>query len=228
VPAAVRGETLEAFLDVFVREVNVKQVEVVASDEELVRLSAKPNFRTLGKVYGKDTPAAAQAAGTLSPAQLRVLEGGETVEHETDGRRFTYRPEDIVVERRVVTDWLVQSGGPYVAALDPTISDDLRDEGLAREIVNRVQRLRKEAGYDYNTRIDLGLSGPQAVLEAARAFSGFIAGETLARQFDAGSDLDRPDLREAVDIDGHALVLSLRRHDGTESPEPDSAAGMEP
>jgi len=228
VPAAVRGETFEAFLDVFVREVNVKQVEVVASDEELVRLSAKPNFRTLGKVYGKDTPAAAQAAGALSPAQLRALEGGETVEHETDGRRFTYRPEDIVVERRVVTDWLVQSDGPYVAALDPTISGDLRDEGLAREIVNRVQRLRKEAGYDYNTRIDLGLSGPQAVLDAARAFSGFIAGETLARQFDAGSDLDRPDLREAVDIDGHQLVLSLRRHDGTETPEPDSVAGMEP
>ncbi|MGD2135402.1 MAG: DUF5915 domain-containing protein, partial [Gemmatimonadales bacterium] len=214
VPAAVRGAMFEAFLELLQREVNVKTIELVASDEELVRLAAKPNYRTLGKVYGKDTPAAARAADALTPAELRALERGETVEIETDGRRYTYRPEDVVVERDVVTDWLVQSDGPFVAALDPALTAELRREGIAREVVNRVQRLRKEAGYDYNTRIELGLSGAQAVLDAAAAFEAFIAGETLARRLVPGSELDRPDVRETVDIDGEPVVLSLRRHDG--------------
>jgi len=122
-----------------------------------------------------------------------------------------------VVEREVVTDWPVQSEGAFVVALDPEVSEELRREGLAREVVNRVQRLRKEAGYDYNTRIALGISGAADVLEAAHAHHEFIAGETLARQLEAGEDLPNSDVRESVDIDGRCVVLSVRRFDAERS-----------
>jgi len=215
VPASTRGAAFQTFLDILAAEVNVKEIGVVESDEELVRLKPKPNFRTLGKVYGKHTPRAAQAAQDLTREQLQALEGGAAVSVTVDGKRFEYRPEDVVVEREVATDWLVQSDGPLVVALDPALSDDLRHEGLAREVVNRVQRLRKEAGYDYNTRIALSISGADEVLEAAGAFRQFIAGETLARRLETGADLADPDVREAVDIDGREVVIALKRSDGT-------------
>jgi isoleucyl-tRNA synthetase len=212
-PGGVGRQVAGELLELLAAEVNVREVQVVASDEDLVQLRAKPNFRTLGKVYAKDTPVAAQATGRLTPKQLRALESGTPQTVHVDGRTFEYRPEDVIVEREVMTEWLVESEGSLVVALDPTLSDELRTEGVAREVVNRVQRLRKEADYDYNTRIELSISGAGDVLAAAGTHRSFIAGETLARRVEVGSDLADSDVRETVDIDGQEVVLSLKRYD---------------
>ncbi|MDH3496100.1 MAG: isoleucine--tRNA ligase [Gemmatimonadota bacterium] len=211
VPAGVRGDAFAELLPVLAAEVNVKAVSV-AADRELVRLRGKPNFRTLGKVYGKDTPAAAQVAAALDDEALRALEAGREVRRASDGREFRFQPEDVVVEREVATDWLVQSDGPFVVALDPTVTEGLRREGLAREVVNRIQRLRKEAGYEYSTRIILSVSGDGEVVAASDAFQGFIAGETLARHVTIGREIADPDVHEATDIDGRRVVIALKRH----------------
>jgi isoleucyl-tRNA synthetase len=211
VPTAARGPALDAFLDVLATEVNVKTVTVVASDEELVRLRGKPNFRTLGRIYGKDTPRAARAVAALTATELRSLEAGTPVSASYDGRSFDYGPEDVVIEREVLTDWLVQSDGPLVVALNPHLTAELRQEGLAREVINRVQRLRKQAGYDYNSRITLGISGPDEVEAAVAAFRAVIGAETLARQLEVGSTIPRAEGQEAVDIDGREVLLSMRR-----------------
>ena len=214
VPAAAQGPALSDLLDILAAEVNVKAggIQVVASDHDLVRLRGKANFRTLGKRYGKDTPAAAAAVAALSVAELQVLEQGETVRNGD----WEFRPEDVTVTREVASEWLVQADGPYVVALDPTLSDDLIQEGLAREVVNRVQRLRKEAGYEYTTRIELSITGAEPVVAATRAFQGFVEGETLARRMvlGEGAALDEPDLVREVDIEGRQVTIGLRRHDG--------------
>src|SRR4029077_848761 len=114
-------------LDILAAEVNVKSVEVVASDHDLVRLRGKANFRSLGKRYGKDTPRAAAAVAALSVAELQALEQGETVRNGD----WEFRPEDVTVTREVASEWLVQADGPYVVALDPALNDDLVQEGLA-------------------------------------------------------------------------------------------------
>ncbi len=215
VPATLQGDGFEGLLPLLGEEVNVKHVDLVASDEELVRLRAKPNFAALGKAYGRQTPAAAEAARSLPPSELRELEAGRSVSVTRDGATFTIRPEDVVVEREVKSDWLIQSDGPYVVALDPALSEELVREGLAREVVNRIQRLRKEAGYDYALRIAVSLSGDPEVLAAVQAFRDFIAGETLARRLDIGTDLADPDVSHRVEIDGRDLVISLKRYDGT-------------
>jgi isoleucyl-tRNA synthetase len=194
-------------------EVNVRDITIVESDESLVELNAKPNFRTLGKVYGKETPLAAKAAGQLTRAQLQELETGVTQHVEIDGKKFEYGPDDVVVERKVKTDWLVQNEGAFVAALDPVLTPELKSEGTAREVVNRVQRLRKEAGYDYDTRVELGLSGDSVVLEAVDANRTYISGETLARRVQLESVLVGSDVSEEVDIDGKTVVISMKRHD---------------
>ena len=211
VPAAARGPELAACLELLKREVNVKSIDIVESDADLVSLSAKANFRSLGKVYGKETPNAAAASKHLTAAQLSTLEEGEGVTLDLNGTRFAYRPEDIVVVREVKTDWVVQSDGPFVVALNPDISTTLRLEGLAREVVNRIQKLRKEAGYTFTTRIVLGLTGSSSVLDAVQAHSDYIAGETLARQLLVGSEAPKPDLTRPVEIDGESVAVSMTR-----------------
>jgi isoleucyl-tRNA synthetase len=212
VPAIVRGPALDQLLDLLRLEVNVKQIEVVASDTELVRLRAKPNFRTLGKRYGKRTPAVVTAAARLTADQLRGLEVGTPATLDVDGEPVTYLPEDIVVEREVVSDWVVHSSGPFVVALDPHLDEPLRREGLAREVVSRVQRLRKEAGYVYTDRIGLWIDGDAPVVEAARAHAGYIRGETLARCLEVGARAPAPDLQQQLEIDGHAAVVGVHRY----------------
>jgi isoleucyl-tRNA synthetase len=210
IPGAVRGAVSDGLLELLRLEVNVKKVEVVESDTDLVRLRAKPNFRTLGKRYGKRTPAIAAAAQGLGSEALRSLEQGQTATLELEGESVTFLPEDVVVEREVASDWLVGSDGPFVAALDPRLSPELRGEGLAREVVNRVQRLRKEAGYAYTDRIVLWISGDDLVLSAVRDHAAFIQGETLARQLENGR-APAPDLEQTVDIDGLGVVVGVQR-----------------
>jgi isoleucyl-tRNA synthetase len=211
VPAAVQGAAFDELFELLRLEVNVKSIETVRSDAELVRLRAKPNFRSLGKRYGKRTPQVAAAASGLTPAQLRDLENGREATRELDGERVTYLPEDVVVEREVASDWIVASEGPYVVALDPRLTDELRREGTAREVVNRIQRLRKEAGYVYTDRIGVWMDGGAPVLEAARVHAEFIRGETLARRLELGTRAPAPDLEQQVDIDGHEVVVGVQR-----------------
>jgi len=211
VPAAVRGPAFDEVLELLRLEVNVKAIDVVGSDAELVRLVGRPNFRALGKRYGKRTPAIAAAAALLTPAQLRDLELGRPVELEVEGETVSYLPEDVVIVREVASDWLVASDGPYVVALDPCVTTVLRLEGTARELVNRIQRLRKEAGYAYTDRIGVWIDGDPEVLEAARAHAEFIRGETLARRLELGARAPAPDLEQQVDIDGHGVVVGVQR-----------------
>ena len=210
VPAAVKGRAFAELLDVLKDEVNAKDVEVVTSDHELVNLKGKPDFRSLGKRFGKDTPRAAAAVSQLTAEALQLLEHGDPVR----AGEFEFQPADVTLTREVVSDWAVQADGPYVAAVDPRLTADLIQEGLARELVNRVQRLRKDAGYQYTTRIELSVAGPDDVVAAVATFQGYVEGETLARKTVLGAVLDEADVTSEVDIEGRRVIIALRRHDG--------------
>jgi isoleucyl-tRNA synthetase len=212
VPQAADGDRFRGMLPLLAQEVNVREVEVVASDADLVRLRARPNFRTLGKAFGKETPRAAAATGSLSTEELRALESGAPVRHPVNGGQYDYLPEHVTVEREVVSDWLVQSSGSYVAALDPVLTEELRQEGFAREVINRVQRLRKDAGYEYTTRIRLWIDGPPPVLDAIRAHADVIRGETLSLELHPGKRASAADREESVEIDGHQVIIAVARH----------------
>ncbi len=215
VPAPVRGEPFNTLLELLRQEVNVHRIDLVGAETDLVRLAGRANFRELGKRYGKRTPAAAAVAASLEPDQLRRLEDGASVVLDRDGEQFEFLPGDVTVERQVATDWLVQSAGPFVAALDPTLTPDLRREGIARELVSRIQRLRKEAGYDYVARIAVAIDGPEPVREAVQVHGEFIRGETLSRRLYLGTPPGHSDRIEEVTIDDHTVTIAVERlHDG--------------
>jgi isoleucyl-tRNA synthetase len=220
VPASTSSVRLRELLPLLRQEVNVREVELVSSDADLVRLVARPNYRALGKRFGKQTPAVAAAASALEGAELRRLEAGERVRVTVGGLAAELGLEDVEVVREVVTDWIVQSQGAHVAALDPALSAELRQEGLARELVNRVQRLRKDAGLAYTDRISLAVDGPPELLHAAEAHAEFIRGETLTRELRLGPAAAAADLHE-ISLDGLAVRVAIRRHPASSpSPEP--------
>ncbi|HEX2091454.1 MAG TPA: isoleucine--tRNA ligase [Longimicrobiaceae bacterium] len=206
----VTGDLLEIARD----ELNVKRVDFMDRAEELVTFSAKPNFKALGARLGKRTPAVAGAIRELSSERLAAFRRGEPLAVEVDGEPVALEAGDLEVVQTARGDLQVQAEGGFTVALDPTVTPELRAEGLARELVNRVQRLRKDAGLEVSDRIRLGVAGGGEVREALERFGNFIAGETLARELEVHADGLAPDgyteVRE-VDLDGVPATIGVER-----------------
>jgi isoleucyl-tRNA synthetase len=213
IPADVDHALFDALRPLLEAEVNVKRIELVTQGADLVSLEARPSFRSLGKRFGKATPQAAEAVKALPTAEVARFEAGGTVEIEVAGARYALEPGDLVVHRHAKGDLVVQTDGEVVAALDPALTDELRREGLAREIVSRVQRMRRDAGYRVTDRIHLWVDGDEAVRQAALAHRSYISEETLALALEvsaAGSDAPE----QVVDLDGRQARIGIRKADG--------------
>ena len=195
-------------------ELNVKEVDFLESAEGLVTLVARPNFKALGPRFQKDSELAAAAIRGLSPAALGAHRSGEPVSIEVGGRTVHLESEDFDVVEESKGALVVRSEGGYTAGLDPVLDDDLRAEGRARELVNRIQRLRKEGGLDITDRIRLAIHGPDEIRSAADDHRDFICGETLAIQLAIGGDEDDVegyDVASNIEIDDLSAVIALNR-----------------
>jgi isoleucyl-tRNA synthetase len=202
----------EAVLAVVREELNVKKVEFLASSEGLVNLVARPNFRALGPRFGKDTNGAAGAIRALSQAALARFRDGGDVEIDVAGQVRRLEPGDLEVVQEATAGLVVKGEGGYTVALDPALDDELVAEGVARELVNRIQRLRKDAGLEITDRIELAIGGPDAIRSAAERHRAFIGGETLAIAVSVNGPVvgrDYPHVRE-IDIDGTPATIGLR------------------
>jgi isoleucyl-tRNA synthetase len=211
VPREVAGPEFEALLPLLAAEVNVKHLELVSAGTDLVSLEAEPSFRALGKRFGSATQAAAAAIRRLAPDDVARFELGERVEIDVNGARHVLEPGDLKIKRHARGELVVETDGDVVAAIDPAVTDDLKEEGLARELVSRVQRMRKDAGYHIADRIRLWVDGDDAVRAAAKRHESYIAGETLAVALEVGGAEPPADLTQDVDLDGIAARIAVRR-----------------
>ena len=206
----IRSEVLDLLRD----ELNVKAVEFLASADGLITLAAKPNYKALGARFGKDTELAATAIRGLSEAQLHAHNAGDPVSIEVAGRTAVLDPEDLTLEEESKGELVVRSESGYTAALDPTLDEELKAEGSARELVNRIQRLRKESGFAITDRIRLAVYGPAHIRAVAGDHHDFICGETLAVQLEIDDSQDTVAGYEAVQsvtIDDMDVVIALNR-----------------
>lgn len=193
-------------------ELNVRKVEFVSSGDELVRLQAKANFRELGKRFGARTPLVANAIEALTSAALVALERGEPVAVAVEGESHELRREEVVIIRRAAGDLVVQEEDGYVAAIDPHVSEALRREGIARELVSRVQRLRREAELAVSDRIALHVGGYEEIERTVVEHRDYIATEVLAVAVTVGGDPDFVPLASRnVDLDGSSVRVAITR-----------------
>jgi isoleucyl-tRNA synthetase len=205
---------LAPLLPILASELNVKRVEVATSADALVTLEAKANYRALGKKFGKQTPLAAEAVSNFTSEHLRRFEQGAELSVTVDGDTHVITADDLTIVRRASGALVVQEEHGFFAAIDPAITRELRQEGMARELISRVQRMRKDAGLAVSDRIRLAIGGDAEVVEAAAAYREWIGSEVLATEVTvAGPPAEEGTMlaRQRVELDGLHADLALTK-----------------
>ena len=194
--------TVETHSEVIADELNVKEVVTSPDEGALVRLSAKANFRTLGPLFGSAMPEAASAIAALQPDDLEAVIEGGTV--PIAGRDLGL--SDLLIERTPREETVVEAGAVFAVALDTHVSDELLLEGIAREVISRVQRLRREAGLDVTDRVVLLWKSGDPLIRSAISIHGEqIGAEVLAISINESDD----DRGESFEIDRRTVSLAV-------------------
>jgi isoleucyl-tRNA synthetase len=200
-------EEIERLTALVAGELNVKELEFVSEEAELVRYDVKPNYRSLGPRFGKQMPKAAAAVEALDPGSVTdAIAGARRIGINVDGTEHELQPEDVTLVMRPLDGYRVVAEAGRAVALSLELDEELRREGLAREIVHAVQNARRDAGLDVTDRIELVLGGDAELLDAARAHEAYLAGETLATS--VGYDGDSA---AATKIEGRDLRIGVER-----------------
>jgi isoleucyl-tRNA synthetase len=212
---AVRAR-LEAVKSLILQEVNVKEMEFVVDTTGIITKKIKPNFKTLGKVYGARMKEIAAAFGALDQATISAVQNAETAgtdyELSLPGGVVVLHPGDYQISSEDMPGWLVASEGALTVALDVELTEDLRREGVARELVNRIQNLRKTAGFEVTDRIDTVVYADSEEISAALAsFGEWIGAQTLSRSVSQAPTAEAPaDAREVEWLEG-SIRIAVKR-----------------
>ncbi len=199
-------ESIRPLVPLLEAELNVRQVRFARKVEEFVSFKVKPNYRVLGKRLGKDMKACARAMARIPGERIRrrVMSGGLPL--ELPGGKVVLGEADVIVELVPREDFQAAGSPVAVVALHSRLDQDLLEEGMAREVVNRVQNLRKKLELGYTDRIRLGVGGDEAMVSAVKRFREYVAGETLALEI--GEPTGQV---HEVKADDRELLLSIQR-----------------
>ena len=209
-------EAISTQAELIKTELNVKELEFVTDQSDLVSYQVKPNFRTLGPRFGKSMPQVSAAVAGLDPDHVaKTVEAGGELGISIEGKDHTLAAEDLLLSMEPLEGYQVEAESGHAVALALELDEDLVREGMAREIVHAVQNARKDAGLEITDRIALSLAGDDDLLEAAAAHEGYLTGEVLARSIELGGDTAEaaaPGTPE-VTVDGRRLAISVARVD---------------
>ena len=201
-------EQVKAVEDLIKSEVNIKAIDYMADTSDIVVKSAKPNFKKLGPKYGKKMKSIQQVVENLDQGAIQQLETDQQLEIEVEGERIQLGLDDVDILTEDIPGWQVATTGKVTIALDITITEDLQQEGLARELVNRIQTLRKQKGLAVTDTIEVEVSADDTLQQAIAAYQDYICRETLAKQLTTKAGDGQG---EMVQIQEHEAGLALAK-----------------
>ena len=183
-------------------EVNIKEIEFLSPDNNILVKNVKPNFKTLGKKYGKQMKQIQAYFTNMSQEEIHQFEKNNGTHLNVNGVDVELTLEDALISTQDIPGWAVTSEGDLTVALDMTITDELMQEGLAREIVNRVQNLRKTGGFEVTDRIELLIEKNEKIDAAVEKFGDYICTETLAtiNKVDTLEGVEAEELVEGINV----------------------------
>ncbi|MDD3643529.1 MAG: DUF5915 domain-containing protein, partial [Candidatus Krumholzibacteria bacterium] len=190
-------------------ELNVKSVDVVESTEGIVSVEIKPDFARLGKRFGKRMKAAAAALEALSAADAAAMAASGRIAIEVDGRDESLSLEEVRIGRVTADGYEAEAEGDLTVILDTRLTPELRREGTARDLVNRIQNFRKESGFEVSDRIELSWRAPETIARVIGDFSDHICSETLVETLREGEQ--DWDSRTSFELDGETVDLWVRK-----------------
>lgn len=179
---------LREMQDVILEELNIKEMIVLEDDHEIVQKSAKPNFKTIGPKFGKKVNAVATAIKNFGSLELSKLEKDGNVKINIDEEEFEITNEYLDIVSSEIKGWAVEVDNNVIVALDTELTKELIDEGYAREFVNRVQNMRKDAGFEVIDRINISFTANDELKDAVLLFKDYISNETLAENISVSND----------------------------------------
>ena len=199
---------IEAVRQLIMGEVNVKDIELITDTTGIITKRIKPNFKTLGAKCGKYMKQVAALVASFTQEQIAAVEANAETILEVDGEKFVTTAADFEITSEDMPGWLVASEGKLTVALDITITEELRREGVARELVNRIQNIRKDSGFEVTDKIRVEIEQTELTAPAIESFAEYIASQTLATEvravaapagdFVVDSDIDEAPLKIAV------------------------------
>ncbi len=202
------AERIEAVKTLVMNEVNVKQIELISDTTGVITKRIKPNFKTLGPKYGKYMKQIAALVAGFTQEQIAAIERDAETVLDIAGEKVVTTPADYEITSEDMPGWLVTSEGRLTVALDITVTEELRREGVARELINRIQNIRKESGFEVTDKIDVEIERTALTEGAVEQFADYIASQTLAvgvkctdtpaGSFVVGSDVDDEPVKIAV------------------------------
>jgi isoleucyl-tRNA synthetase len=181
---------IEAVAELIKSEVNVKEIELLDDASGIIVKRIKPNFKVLGPRFGKEMKQIARAIGELGQEHIQKIEQEGKISLDIENKSIILQLEDVEISSQDIEGWLVASSGSLTVALDVTIDEDLRQEGIARELVNRIQNLRKESGLDVTDKIDIRILKDGLVEKAVERNKRYIMNETLTAELDFEENMD--------------------------------------
>ena len=180
-----KRNAIENMKDVILEEINIKELEVLEDDSSLITKSAKPNFKSIGPKYGKIVNKVAQRIREFSEDEIKKLELEGQVNVKIDDNEIIVSKEDLEIVSSEITGWVVETEEGVTVAIDKELTEELIAEGVAREFVNRVQNMRKDAGFDVVDRINVTFAGDDKFIEYIEKHKDYISNEILANKFEA-------------------------------------------
>ncbi|MFT5056601.1 MAG: isoleucyl-tRNA synthetase [Pseudoalteromonas distincta] len=189
-------------------EVNIKNIEIIDRKSSVIKRSAKPNFKALGAKVGKDMKAVTGPIFAMTNEQIQDIENGNTLAIEANGNSYAIGKEDIEIVTADIPGWQIMNDGIYTVALDLEITDALKLEGVARELVNKIQNLRKDKDFEVTDKIRVEIAEHPYTNEATKAYNEYICGEILADSLEVVAQLSTED---TVDIDSNEIKILLSK-----------------
>ena len=191
VNSPAQREEILAISDLVKHEVNVKEVELLEDASDILVKQIKPNFKVLGPRFGKDMKLIANSIQKLQANDIKQIEEKGVLDIEINGKSIRLHLDDVEITSQDIEGWLVANQGAMTVALDVTISEPLRSEGIARELVNRIQNLRKDSGFEVTDRIEVFLQADENIENAIKLNLEYIKIETLTDELHLVAQLDK-------------------------------------
>lgn len=189
-PQGQSFESLCEFIGVIKDELNIKEIEASDSLDRLVTYSAKLNFKTAGSKLGKNAKDGAAQVVALDSDTVKKFASDKTMKLEINGTSFDLTTEEVDIKKTEIDNYAVESEGSLTVALETLLTDDLRNEGFAREVVNKVQNMRKTNGFEVTDRIEVFVASTEKLVDALSKYKAFIQNETLSDSLEFKETLD--------------------------------------
>lgn len=204
-----QGKEILAVQDLIKSEVNVKEIELIDDASGILVKTIKPNFKALGPRFGKDMKLIASAINTFEASDIKTLEKEGAYTLDINGKSVILGLEDVEISSQDIEGWLVASNAGLTVALDVTLTDELKSEGIARELVNRIQNLRKDSGFEVTDKINVAIQKDGKVEDAVNSNLEYIKSETLTATLDLAETVDNG---IEIAFDDVETRLSITKH----------------